>query len=132
MSKKMIRLLTLVMALVMVFSLAACGNNSTPADNTPADNTPADNTPADTTPADTPPADENGDKLAAEVWEYDPADYYEDSEKIYNELLSGYYENYEAALAAKTVAERFALEAIAEAKLLDSAIMLKTTKQGGK
>ena len=115
MSKKIIKVLTLVLALAMVIGLAACGN-STPADNTPADNTPADNTPADNTPADKPdeqPADDDGDKLAVDVWDYDPADYYEDSEKIYNELLSGYYENYNAALSAKTVAERFALEAIA-------------------
>ena len=133
MSKKIIKVLTLVLALAMILGLAACGN-STPADNTPADNTPADNTPADNTPADKPdeqPAEDDGDKLAVEVWDYDPADYYEDSEKIYNELLSGYYENYQAALSAKTVAERFALEAIAEAKLLDSAIMLPTTTRGG-
>ena len=134
MSKKIIRLLTLVMALVMIFSLAACGNSSTPADNTPADNTPADNTPADNTPADKPEEpekDENADKLAVDVWDYDPADYYDDSEKVYDEILGGYYENYQAALSAKTIAERFALEAIAEAKLLDSAIMLPTTTQGG-
>ena len=71
MSKKIIRLLTLVLALAMVFGLAACGN-STPADTTPADNTPADNTPADNTPADKPeeqPADDNGDKLAVDVWD---------------------------------------------------------------
>ena len=98
MSKKIIRLLTLVLALAMVFGLAACGNS------TPADTTPADNTPADTTPEVNPDAD----KLAVEVWDYDPANYYDDSAEVYDAILGGYYENYEAALAAKSIAERFA------------------------
>ncbi|MBR5381098.1 MAG: hypothetical protein IK136_00595, partial [Oscillospiraceae bacterium] len=135
MSKKMTRLLTVILALVMVLGLAACGsNNATPADTTPADNTPApaDTTPADNTPADTTPeVNPDADKLAVEVWDYDPANYYDDSAEVYDAILGGYYENYEAALAAKSIAERFALEAIAEAKLLNSAIMLPTTTQGG-
>jgi peptide/nickel transport system substrate-binding protein/oligopeptide transport system substrate-binding protein len=43
--------IAVLLALVMIFALVACGGGKT--DNTPADTTPADTTPADTTPADT-------------------------------------------------------------------------------
>lgn len=99
------RLVTIVLALVMVLSLAACGNGKG--------------------------GSGGGSDLAAENWSYDTANYYSDSEKVYNDILGGYNEYYQKALQSDNVSERYALEAIAEAKLLDSAIMLPTTTQGG-
>jgi len=102
MSKKIFRLVAVVMAIAVIFSFAACGKK-----------------------------DPNAGKLAAETWTYDPANYYDDSEKVYNDVLGGYYENYQTALEKTNVSERYAYEAIAEAKLLASAIMLPTTTRGG-
>ena len=48
------RILLLVLALALAFSLVACGGNTTP-DTPPADNTSVDKTPVDTTPVDTAP-----------------------------------------------------------------------------
>ncbi len=99
------RLVTIVLALVMVLSLAACGNGKG--------------------------GSGGGSDLAAENWSYDTANYYSDSEKVYNDILGGYNEYYQKALQSDNVSERYALEAIAEAKLLDSAIMLPLSTRGG-
>ena len=98
------RLVTIVMALAMVLSLAACGGGG---------------------------GKGGSSNLAADNWSYDTANYYTDSEKVYGDILGGYEEYYQAALQSTNVSERYALEAIAEAKLLDAAIMLPTTTRGG-
>ena len=103
MKKKTMRLLTLIMALAMVFSLAACGQKDEKAQ----------------------PAAEKTD------WHQSEGDYYATSEKIYNSILGEYDKYYQQALATDNVSERYALEAIAEAKLLNAAIMLPTSTQGG-
>ncbi len=54
-----------------------------------------------------------------------------DEEEAYEESLGGYESLVEKAKAAKTIDERFVLFAQAEAYLLDSAVMLPTTTQGG-
>ena len=54
-----------------------------------------------------------------------------DDEEIYDKVLGEYYEVYAKAKEAKTVAERFALMAIAEAKLLESGIMVPMQSNGG-
>ncbi len=119
MSKTVVRLLTLVLALVLAFSLVACNKT--------------EEKPAETAPAETaePEVDESKLQKAAEAWSYDSTNFYDDSEKVYNDILGGYLEYYNKALATTNIAERYALEAIAEAKLLDSAIMIPTTTRGG-
>lgn len=54
-----------------------------------------------------------------------------DEEEAYEASLGGYESLVEKAKAAKTIDERFVLFAQAEAYLLDSAVMLPTTTQGG-
>ena len=54
-----------------------------------------------------------------------------DDEDVYEAILGGYEELIEAAKAAKTVNQRFVLFAKAEAYLLESAVMIPTTTQGG-
>ena len=126
------KLLALLLTVVMVLSLAACGGQkeSTPAATTPEATTKA---PETTAPATTPEPTVDPDTLnAADTWQYDTSKYYEDSQKIYDSILGEYYEYYEKALdTSNSVAMRYALEAIAEAKLLNAAIMLPTTTQGG-
>ena len=53
------------------------------------------------------------------------------SAAIYESALSEYTAAYEAAKAVDNVSERYALMAIAEAKLLSSGVMLPLTSQGG-
>ena len=57
--------------------------------------------------------------------------YDEKSGKIYDEVLGDFLTAYNAAKEAKTVSERFALMAIAEAKLLESGVLLPSTANGG-
>ena len=111
--KKTTKILSVVLALIMVIGLAACGGN-TPANNTPANNTPANNE-ANTTPGVVRP-----DSYARL-----------DDEKVYADVLGKYVELSKAAKAAKDDDARFVLYAQAEAYLLDSAVMLPTTTQGG-
>ena len=110
------RFLAILLAVVMIFSLAACGQQAAPSE--PVETVVEEPVDPDTLPA-------------VETWEYDTAKYYDDSAVVYEGVLGEYYEYYQKALAATNVSERYALEAIAEAKLLNSAIMLPTTTQGG-
>ncbi|MCR5664584.1 MAG: peptide ABC transporter substrate-binding protein [Oscillospiraceae bacterium] len=122
------KLIALLLALMMLASLAACTSNQ----QQPGTTEPTGTEPGTTEPTGTEPGTEPaGPAMAAETWEYDPANYYDDSEVVYNGILGEYYEYYEKALAANDVSERYALEAIAEAKLLNAAIMLPTTTKGG-
>ena len=57
--------------------------------------------------------------------------YDQDSRALYEEILGEFYIAYRAAKRAPTTAKRYAMMAIAEAKLLASGVMLPTTTQGG-
>ena len=54
-----------------------------------------------------------------------------DDDEIYDAVLGDFTALMDAAEAAKSIDERFILEAKAEAYLLDSAVMIPTTTQGG-
>ena len=58
-------------------------------------------------------------------------DHYERSSAVYDVVLGDFLTAYEAAKEAKNVSERYALMAIAEAKMLSAGIFLPTTSQGG-
>lgn len=58
-------------------------------------------------------------------------DYDARSQAIYDDALGGYLEAYQAAKEAEGLSARYALMAIAEAKLLSSAVMLPLTSDGG-
>ena len=58
-------------------------------------------------------------------------DYTELSSYIYQEVLGDFYTTYEAAKACDNVAERYALMAIAEAKLLESGVLIPNYTVGG-
>ncbi len=58
-------------------------------------------------------------------------DYDERSQAIYDDALGDFYQAYQAAVAKENVSQRYALMAIAEAKLLGSGVMLPLTAGGG-
>ena len=53
------------------------------------------------------------------------------SDDLYEKVLGEFKEYYDKAIEAESVSERFALMAIAEAKLLESGVMLPSTSKGG-
>ena len=120
------KLLALLLALTMVFSLVACGGNNTSDGNNNAPVVEVENN-DDATDAQT------GDETEAPVGTDGEAVYVrEDDEDIYEEALGEYAELLAAAEdPANSVDERFVLFAKAEAALLDSAVMIPTTTQGG-
>ena len=109
--KKFTKIMSLILALVMMMSLAACSGGS---DDT--------NT---TEPA--------GNEAVEYVYKFaDLVDNYDElSSAIYEEVLGDFMSTYEAAYEAETISERFALMAIAEAKLLESGALLPMTTAGG-
>ena len=122
------RILSLVLALVMVFSLlAGCGDKDKTNNEQPKDTTSpvvSDNKPSDT--PDTPATPVEYVDPYAEIEDYD-----ELSMAIYEDVLGEFYSVYEAAKAATNVSERQALMAIAEAKLMASGVMLPLGSNGG-
>ena len=107
--KKFTKIMSLVLALVMMLSLAACGGNGV----------------TDST--------EPGNEAVEYVYPYaDLLDNYDElSSAIYADVLGEFQSTYEKAYEAETVSERYALMALAEAKLLESGVMLPTTTAGG-
>ncbi|MBQ7319489.1 MAG: peptide ABC transporter substrate-binding protein [Clostridia bacterium] len=84
------------------------------------------------------PDDRDPSEVLADYQPVAPKDYsqYADdydalSEAIYNDVLGEFLSYYNKAQDATTVSERYALMAIAEAKLLESGIMLPLTSNGG-
>ena len=113
------KLIAMLLALVMVFGLVACGNKA-PAVDAPVDQ------PADAPAVDTPAEEPAVADPFAEIEDYD-----ELSSAVYEHVLGEFYEYYMAAQEATNTAERYALMAIAEAKLLGAGVFLPTTSQGG-
>lgn len=68
----------------------------------------------------------SGGSAGGDLQDYDAL-----SQAIYEEALGEFHTAYQAALAAETVSKRYALMAVAEAKLLGSAVMLPLTASGG-
>ena len=116
--KKFNKILCLLLALAMMLSLVACGGGNEPAETTAA--------PADTTGASN-EAVEYVDPYADLADDYDAL-----SEAIYNDVLGEFYEVYQASKEATNVSERQALMAVAEAKLMEAAMMVPLTTSGGR
>lgn len=69
--------------------------------------------------------------LAKDAGEYDSSNWTDESDKIYNSVLGDFYKEYQTAVDAGSVSEKFTHMAIAEAKMLESAIMIPLTSGGG-
>ena len=116
------KILALVLALAMVLSMVACGAKEEAAAPAATDAAPAatEAAPEAETPA------EYVDPFAEYADDYDAL-----SQAVYDEVLGEFYEYYMAAQEATNTAERYALMAIAEAKMLSAGIFLPTTSKGG-
>lgn len=121
------KLVSLLLALVMVLSLAACAANTPPANTTPAGNNPADTTPADVTPTD------GGEEVEpVETDRIDWETHETNSENAYNSELGEFGEYYATAKAEmEDTNVRLALMALAEAKLYESGTFLPVQSNGG-
>ena len=107
------------LALAMSTLLTACGGNG--GSNAAGTETP--NTEV------TAPVVDN--TLAAEAITVDLSTYDAKSAEVYNAALGEFITAYNAAKAVDNISERYALMAIAEAKLMESGVMLPTTTRGG-
>ncbi|MBR4667790.1 MAG: peptide ABC transporter substrate-binding protein [Butyrivibrio sp.] len=149
--KKYNRVIALLAATSMTATLmAGCGKTSTPAETT--ETTAAETTETTTTEApaaettETAEATEEVDanlpslvgvepdtRLAAdaysELWDVDS--YQTESSEVYERILGSFNEAYQKALAVSDVSERYALMAVAEAKMLESGVFIPLTTRGG-
>ncbi|MBQ3230271.1 MAG: peptide ABC transporter substrate-binding protein, partial [Clostridia bacterium] len=117
MSKKILSmLLAALMVVAVVITTTSCDDTSTENSKTESNTSGTSSTTEEVVYTD-PFADLEGD---------------ERYEAIYNEALGEFLEAYEAAKAeTDSLSKRFALMAIAEAKLLESGVMLPLTTRGG-
>ncbi len=120
--KKFNKIMSILLVAAMMLSLVACGTTEPTGTTAPA--APTEGTVETTVPAEIVYVDPYAD-LRGE-------DQYDDlSAAIYDAVLGDFYAAYEAAKATDNVSERYALMAIAEAKLLESGVMLPLTSNGG-
>lgn len=135
------KIIAIVLTLAMVASFAGCSQNQSNPDNT-GDQTSA--TPAGT--ADAGVSTEEGGEQTEDGGEeettteapqaleldIDMDQYMADSSRIYEAALGEFYSTYQKANDASSISEKFALMAIAEAKLLESGVFVPFTSQGGR
>lgn len=115
------KFLSLMLALAMIFSLAACGGGNAETSNPPSDNSAA--------PVES--GEPGEDEYVGLDWEAISAmDYEEASDTIYDFVLGEFGEYYATAKQASGD-ERMALMAIAEAKLLESGVFIPVMANGG-
>ena len=112
MNKKVLSLLLVfVMLFASVATLASCDKGPD-----------AETTDAETTA---------GEKIEYVDPYKDITDYDELSAEIYADILGDFYTAYEAAKAETNVSKKWAMMAIAEAKLMESGVMMPTSSNGG-
>lgn len=102
------KLLCMALAMVMCFGIVACSNTDKPIGG-----------------EETTAADKSGKTVDMEA-------YGKTSKELYDQILGGFYTAYQKALNEKdNVSLRYAYMAIAEAKLLESGVMMPNSSQGG-
>lgn len=119
--KKVSKILALLLAVALVAaSISACEPKQ-PVETTAA---------PDTTAA---PVENDDDKLAAEVFgnSYSPENWEAESNELYEQILGDFLADYAKVKDAKSLSERYALQAIAEATMYGSAIFVPTITRGG-
>jgi ABC-type oligopeptide transport system substrate-binding subunit len=107
--KNLIKLLSLMLAVVMVLGMVACGDSK--------------KNPDDTTGS-------TGGKTYTDPYA-SIEDYDAKSKAIYDDVLGEFYAAYTAAKAETNESKKWAMMAIAEAKLLASGVMMPTSSNGG-
>lgn len=123
------RVLSLILVSAMVLSLAACGGNGNT--DTPVTDEPSvtDQTPSSDESTSEPDAAETPQPIAQQI---EGMTYDESSTYLYEKNMGDFYGIY---MDAKDIVDdndkRFAMMAIAEAKLMADAVLMPTTSQGG-
>ena len=141
------RLLALLLALVMVLSLTACGGNTAEpeVEEEPVEEAPAEESEDAAEPAEEgEEAAEEGEEPAEDAAE--PAadsdapvaaadrlgmEYDDMSAQVYDDAFGEFLDYYEKALEEEDISTRWALMAVAEAKMLESGVMLPLSTNGG-
>ena len=119
------KLVSLMLVLATTVSMTACGGNTNAGNaGSNAGNAGSSTEDAANAGSDAVDSTEAGEAGAE-------ASYDEESAKLYNDNLGDFYSTYEEAKAADNLSERYALMAVAEAKLMESAVMLPFTTKGG-
>ena len=121
------KLLSLLLVAAMSASMCACTNNANGGGTTESTGE-SQSQVSSTQESGTVGGEETPAGIPAVAWanmEYDEA-----STFIYNNVLGEFQDLYANAADAKSVSESYALQALSEAKLLESAIMLPTTSRG--
>lgn len=138
MSKKFNRALALLLAAVMVMSLAACngGENSSVISSEGSSEVSLETsseTPSETSSEEPsePVVTEDDGTLAVDAPRYNPDTYDDESAEVYEAVLGDFYEEYTKAKAATNQSERWAMMALAEGKLLGSGVMIPLQSRGG-
>ena len=124
------KVIALLLTVGMTVSSVACSSGDT--GNNSGDNTGSEST--QTTTGDN-GSDTTGDATDGaseeEVVDESAMDYDELSEYVYNKVLGEFYEAYEVAQAEEDKNVAWALDAVAEAKLLESGVFIPFTSRGG-
>jgi len=117
------KIVSIMLVLTMIMSLIACGKKTDSEDTIKKEEkqesqtiTESESKDTEVTPTEAPSEEASYDDISSE---------------IYNAQLGEFYKAYQAVDSAKTVSERYALEAIAEAKLMEAAVMLPLKTRGG-
>jgi oligopeptide transport system substrate-binding protein len=115
------RMLSLMLACAMTFGLAACGGNG----NNGTTN-------SDSTGAANESAAVNTDETTATGGTVDDsADYDTVSSQVYDLTLGDFYDIYKQTENIENISEKFAMQAVSEAKLMESAVILPATSGKG-
>ncbi|MDD7740008.1 MAG: ABC transporter substrate-binding protein [Fusicatenibacter sp.] len=124
------KLVSLLLVLTVSASMVACGSSSTADSST-------SNSGSETSASSEDASDASADDASEAVDEETetagvPENYDQTCTEIYEEVLGEFYDTYMDAKEVGTISERFAKMAIAEAKLMESGVLLPTTSQGGR
>ena len=116
MKKTVSRALALTLAMAMAASLAATAEAAEPETTAAAEAAAVD-----------------GSALAAEWYpaNFNVETWWDESAEEYDSILGDFYEYYQKAMEEKNVSMKYALEAIAEAKMLESAVFIPLSTRGG-
>lgn len=133
---KMKKVLSLLLALSLCAGMAACGGSSD--DSSKATDAAVES--EDDTEAEEEEDAETGDaeadsETAADGEEEEsamPEGYEEESAAVYDAVLGEFKATYDLAFETDNVSERYALMAVAEAKLMEAAVMVPTTADKGR
>lgn len=126
------KFVSLLLALVMVFSLTACGGGETNESNNPSNTGNPSNTSNPSNSSDPVSTTDPNSSIADLDRSDPPADYDVRSDAVYAEALGTFESIYSEAVKEVTDLDlRYALMAQAEAYLLESGIMMPTWTRGG-